>query len=65
MTTISLADMARDEALAPLLRRYREAALREIAAERRPARLRLVKTIQDAMEAPAPTISADYRTVTK
>lgn len=51
MTTLVLADMARDEALAPFLRRYREAALREITEANRPRLMALIEQIQPATAA--------------
>lgn len=50
MCTLSAEERDRDEELAPFLRRYREAALRDISRERLPARLKLVETIQEALE---------------
>jgi hypothetical protein len=48
MTTLSLDDMYRDEALAPFLRRYREAALREVLAANRPRLLAVAQAVQPA-----------------
>jgi hypothetical protein len=48
MTTLSLDDMYRDEALAPFLRRYREAALREVTAANRDKLFRIAQAVQPA-----------------
>lgn len=48
MTTLSLDDMYRDEALAPFLRRYREAALREVTAANRDRWHRIIEAVQPA-----------------
>ena len=48
MTTLVLEDMYRDEALAPFLRRYREAALREVTAANRDKLFRIAQAVQPA-----------------
>jgi hypothetical protein len=48
VTTLSLDDMYRDEALAPFLRRYREAALREVTAANRDKLFRIAQAVQPA-----------------
>ena len=48
MTPLVLEDMYRDEALAPFLRRYREAALREVTAANRDKLFRIAQAVQPA-----------------
>lgn len=48
MTTLSAADLRRDQAVEYALRRYRDEALREVMAANRPRLLEVVKAIQPA-----------------
>lgn len=58
MTAIALAEYARDEALQPLLARYRDEACREVMAANRPRLLSIAKSIQPAVKAALTEIPA-------
>jgi hypothetical protein len=48
MTSLTHEEYLRDEALAPFLRRYREAALREVTAANRDKLFRIAQAVQPA-----------------